>query len=85
MHDHLYRARGRLGLSALIGHAATLGLDAERVRSELSTGVHATRVARDERSARAAGVQGTPAFFVNGVLHEGAFDAGSLLAALDAC
>ena len=33
---------------------------------------------------RAAGVEGTPAFFVNGVLHEGAFDAGSLVEALEA-
>ncbi len=44
--------------------------------------MHAPRVARDERSAQAAGVQGTPAFFVNGVLHEGSFDAGSLVEAL---
>jgi hypothetical protein len=29
-------------------------------------------------------VTGTPGFFTNGRLHEGAFDAGSLLAALDA-
>jgi hypothetical protein len=46
-------------------------------------GVHAERVDRDERSARAVGVKGTPAFFVNGALHEGAFDAGSLVAALE--
>ena len=30
------------------------------------------------------GVTGTPAFFANGVLHDGAFDAGSLVAALEA-
>ena len=34
--------------------------------------------------ARAAGISGTPAFFVNGVLHEGSFDAGSLVDALAA-
>jgi NhaA family Na+:H+ antiporter len=83
MHDHLYAARGHLGFEDLVGHAAALGLDAERVRRELTDGVHAARVERDASGARAAGVQGTPAFFVNGVLHEGAFDAGSLVAALD--
>jgi protein-disulfide isomerase len=83
MHDRLYAARGRLSESELVGHAAALGLDAARVRAELDDGVHAERVDRDERSARAAGVQGTPAFFVNGALHEGAFDAGSLVAALE--
>jgi protein-disulfide isomerase len=84
MHDHLYAARGHLEPDDLVRHAATLGLDAERVRSELAEGMHAARVARDEASARAAGVRGTPAFFVNGVLHEDAFDAGSLVAALEA-
>jgi protein-disulfide isomerase len=84
MHDHLYASRGRLGFEDLVAHAATLGLDAERVRRELAGGVHAARVAADERAARDAGVQGTPAFFVNGTLHAGAFDAGSLVEALQA-
>jgi NhaA family Na+:H+ antiporter len=84
MHDALYAARGRLARDDLVGHAAALGLDAARVRSELADGIHAARVARDDASARAAGVSGTPAFFVNGVLHEGAFDAGSLVEALEA-
>jgi NhaA family Na+:H+ antiporter len=84
MHDALYAARGRLSLNDLAGHAAALGLDGERVRREVLDGVHAERVARDERSAQAAGVTGTPAFFVNGVLHADSFDAGSLVAALTA-
>jgi Na+:H+ antiporter, NhaA family len=83
MHDRLYAARGRLSHDELVAHAARLGLDAERVRRELAAGVHAERVARDERAARAAGVTGTPAFFVNGALHDGAFDAGSLVEALE--
>jgi protein-disulfide isomerase len=83
MHDALYAARGRLEPKQLVGHAAALGLDAARVRDELDAGIHAERVARDDASARAAGVTGTPAFFVNGVLHDGAFDAGSLVEALE--
>ncbi|MDX6677512.1 MAG: hypothetical protein QOE31_1564 [Solirubrobacteraceae bacterium] len=83
MHDQLYAARGRLAVTDLAGHAATLGLDAARVRAELDDGLHAARVARDDASARAAGVTGTPAFFINGVLHDGAFDAGSLVEALE--
>lgn len=84
MHDRLYAARGHLGFEDLVGHAVALGLDGERVRRELSDGVHAPRVARDEASAQAGGVLGTPAFFVNGVLHGGSFDAGSLVEALEA-
>ncbi len=84
MHDALYAARGRLSADDLAAHAAAIGIDAARLRRELDEGVHAERVARDARSGRAAGIQGTPAFFVNGALHEGAFDAGSLVAALEA-
>ena len=84
MYDALYAARGRLSLDDLAGHAAAIGLDGERVRREVLAGVHAERVARDERSAQAAGITGTPAFFVNGVLHDGSFDAGSLVDALAA-
>lgn len=80
MYERLYAARGRLALDDLVAHAAALGLDAERVREEILAGVHAARVAR--RAWR--GVSGTPAFFVNGRLHEGSFDAGSLVDALQA-
>ena len=37
---------------------------------------------RDAASAAALGLSSTPAFFVNGVLHADAYDAGSLVAAL---
>jgi NhaA family Na+:H+ antiporter len=83
MHDHLYAARGHLSFEDLVRHAVALELDADRVRRELLDGTHAARVQRDADSAAAAGVQGTPAFFVNGVLHAGAFDAGSLIEALE--
>jgi protein-disulfide isomerase len=83
MHNRLYESRGVLGASDLIGYARDLGLDADRVDDELERGVHAPRVQRDVESGLRSGVAGTPAFFVNGRLHEGAFDAGSLIAALE--
>ena len=52
MHDHLYAARGRLRFEDLVGHAAALGLDAGRVRAEISDGTHAARVARDGAAPR---------------------------------
>jgi protein-disulfide isomerase len=83
MHDQLYASRGRLSLDDLANHAEAIGLDAQAVRAELARHTHAQRVGRDEESARRAGIAGTPAFFVNGTLHEGAFDAGSLIEALE--
>ena len=83
MHDRIYESRGALGAGDLVAHAVELGLDAERVRGELTDGTHASRVQRDLDSGLSSGVMATPTFFVNGRLHEAAFDAGSLTAALE--
>lgn len=83
MHDRLYEARGALAEAELLAHADELGLDSGRVASELASSAHAARVQRDLDSGLRSGVAGTPGFFVNGRLHEGPFDAGSLTAALE--
>jgi protein-disulfide isomerase len=84
MHDQLYdKARGKLARDDLVSHAFALGLDAGLVAAEIDSAAHAERVQRDVDSGLAAGINGTPAFFVNGLLHEGSFDAGSLTAALE--
>jgi protein-disulfide isomerase len=83
MHDALYAAGGALGLDAVLAAARAVGLDVERVRAELADGTHRERVDADARSGRAAGVTGTPAFFVNGERHRGHYDAQSLIAALE--
>jgi protein-disulfide isomerase len=83
MHDALYAQRGRLRLDDLLHAAREAGVDPERVRADLESGVWAERVARDADGARASGVTGTPGFFANGIRVEGSFDAQSLLAALE--
>ena len=83
MHDALYALGGRLGLDDVVVAAGRAGVDGARVREDLARGVWAERVARDAASGEAAGVAGTPTFFVNGVRHRGAFDAQSLIAALE--
>jgi Na+:H+ antiporter, NhaA family len=83
MHDALYAARGELGLDAVLAAARAVGLDVERVRAKLAAGTHTARVVEDVRSGRAAGVNGTPTFFVNGLRHPGGYDAQTLIAALE--
>ena len=83
MHDALYRQRGQLGLPDVLGAARGIGLDTERIAAELESGAHAAAVQRDLDGGLATGVRGTPTFFVNGERHEGAFDAQSLIAALE--
>jgi NhaA family Na+:H+ antiporter len=83
MHDALYGLRGRLGAGDIVAAAARIGLDAERIRTELVAGTYAAEVQADVDSGEAGGVTGTPTFFVNGVRHQGAYDAQSLIAALE--
>jgi protein-disulfide isomerase len=84
MHDRLFDARGVLGRGDLLGYTGELGLDTDAVAADLDAGKHAARVQRDLDSGLRSGVSGTPGFFTNGRRHDGAFDAGSLVAALDA-
>jgi protein-disulfide isomerase len=81
MHDRLYEAGGRLERPDLVRYAGELGIDGDRVRSELEDGRHAQRVERDAHSAQASGVAGTPGLFANGFRHDEDFDAGSLIEA----
>ncbi len=82
MHDALYLARGRLADADLVGHARSLGLDADAVEAALLDGTYVERVERDRASGVASEVRGTPGFFANGRMVTGAFDAGSLIEAL---
>src|ERR687894_430431 len=47
MHDALYAARGALTDRDLLAHASVLGLDTDRIASELADHVHLARVLRN--------------------------------------
>ncbi|MFI7068885.1 DsbA family protein [Micromonospora sediminicola] len=49
-----------------LGYARTLGLDMPRFQRDLDDPATAARVAKDKTDGEAAGVQGTPTFFLNG-------------------
>jgi Na+/H+ antiporter NhaA len=84
MHDLLLTHQDALRATDLVGYATELGLDAERFHNDLHNKLGAARVASDVDSADLSGVSGTPTFFVNGRRHYGAFDIGSLSAAVKA-
>jgi protein-disulfide isomerase len=83
-HDALFAAQPKLSRETMLEVGRELGLDAERMATEIDAGVHRPRVERDLRSAEASGATGTPSFFVNGRRHYGAYDASSLVEALEA-
>ncbi len=78
LHDRLLDHQDELRAIDLERHAAALGLDVDRFRSDLRSPRSAERVAADLESADRSGVSGTPTFFVNGRRHYGAYDIDSL-------
>jgi Na+/H+ antiporter NhaA len=82
MYEHLLARQDALSRSDLIGYAATLGLDTERLDNGLDEHVGAARIAEDVDSADLSGVSGTPTFFINGRRHYGAYDIDTLSAAV---
>jgi NhaA family Na+:H+ antiporter len=83
-HDALYPLQPKLSREVMLEAGRDLGLDAERMATEIDSGAHRDRVARDVASAEASGATGTPTFFVNGKRFFGAYDASSLVEALEA-
>lgn len=53
-------------------YAAAIHLNLDQFNTCISSGTHADEVNQDVSDAKAAGVQGTPAFIINGKLVEGA-------------
>lgn len=71
-HDRLFGIQGKLSAADLKGHAAALGLDVAKFSACVDNHQTKTRVDEDVEAADAAGVTGTPAFFINGRALEGA-------------
>jgi Na+/H+ antiporter NhaA len=84
MHDLLLDHQDALRTDDLIGYAGQLGLDVDRFMRALREHVETGRVADDVDSADLSGVSGTPTFFINGQRHYGAYDIGTLSAAVKA-
>jgi Na+/H+ antiporter NhaA len=84
MHDILLANQDRLRPHDLIAYAQELGLDVERFTTALRDHTGAARVAEDVDGADLSGVTGTPTFFINGRRHFGAYDIGTLSAAVRA-
>jgi Na+/H+ antiporter NhaA len=84
MYDALLAHQDALGPQDITRTAQELGLDIERLWSEIRGHEHAPRIAEDVASADSSGVSGTPTFFINGRRHPGAYDIDTLSAAVRA-
>ncbi len=72
MHDLLYGDQDKLSDETLAAHAATLKLDAKAFATCQADPAVVAAVRADEEAGNAAGVDGTPAFFINGIKLGGA-------------
>jgi protein-disulfide isomerase len=75
MHGLLFEAQASergLERPALEKHAGAVGLDMTKFRAALDTGAHKAAVEQDKKIAEAAGINGTPAFVINGYFLVGA-------------
>ena len=83
MHDLMYENQQMLDPRHLVAFAEQLGLDRIRFERELRDHVYHDRVRQDFTSGVRSGVNGTPAFFINGLRYDGSWDFGPLLKALE--
>lgn len=72
MHKQLFANQQKLGVDDLKAHAAAVGLDATKFAECLDTNKAKAKVDGDQKAGSEAGVNGTPAFFINGKVISGA-------------
>jgi protein-disulfide isomerase len=84
MHDRIFADPGALDAAGLAASAAAAGVDVAAWQACLASADPAARVDADAAAGRAAGVPGTPTFFVNGRAVVGAVPYATLAAAVDA-
>ncbi|BDG09206.1 thioredoxin domain-containing protein [Anaeromyxobacter paludicola] len=83
MHDKLFGQQESLDVAALKKAAGELKLDQGKFDKCLDSGEKAKEVAESKKAGEQAGVSGTPAFFVNGMLLSGALPYESFKTIID--
>jgi protein-disulfide isomerase len=84
MHELLFHHQQALEDPDLLGYADQLGLDRQRLATDLDSRRVWQRVQADADSALQSGARGTPTLFINGRLHLAGDDEAALGAALAA-
>jgi protein-disulfide isomerase len=70
MYDELYRHQSALRSSDLRAYAKAIGVGEDVVAGAIAGDTYAARIARDQRSGDASGIEGTPALFINGFTYD---------------
>jgi protein-disulfide isomerase len=84
MHHALFKNQQQLADLDLTHLALRIGLDVYKFQQQIGAGTFAPRVRGDHDGGARSGVDGTPAFFVNGRRYRGRVDVESLVGAVEA-
>lgn len=71
-HDRLFANAAKLDSAALLEHARNLSLDEAKFSQCLSSGKFKPKIEEDLQEMLGAGINGAPAFFINGIFVSGA-------------
>jgi protein-disulfide isomerase len=82
MHDALFENQRRLSITTIFLIGVELGLPEVAMRNALETGQYRNKVRSDFMGGIRSGVNGTPAFFINGVRHDSPYDYASMVAGI---
>ncbi|MBI2629047.1 DsbA family protein [Candidatus Pacearchaeota archaeon] len=84
MHDKLFGNQNALDIESLKKYAQEISLDTNKFNTCLDSGAMAQEVSKDTADGTSYGVQGTPAFFINGQEISGAQPFESFKSIIDA-
>jgi protein-disulfide isomerase len=84
MHDYIFHHQHTLEDADLARFAETLGLDLQQYARDMAQQRFLPHIEEDVESGERSGVQGTPTFFIDGIMYRGSWEHDALLAALQA-
>ena len=83
LHDKMFTNQQKLAVDDIKGYAKSVGIDPAKFDKCLDSGEKKGLVEADQKAGTEAGVNGTPAFFVNGVFINGAVPYEQIKQAVD--
>src|SRR5437588_6893882 len=84
MHDYIFHHQHTLEDSDLVQFAEAVGLERQQYARDMTHQPSLLHIEADLEGGERSGVQGTPTFFINGVMYRGSWEHDALLAALQA-
>jgi protein-disulfide isomerase len=82
MHDYIFHHQHTLEDSDLEQFVQAVGLEMQQFTRDMAEQSALTRIEEDVEGGERSGVQGTPTFFINGVLYRSSWEHDALRAAL---